>query len=277
MKNIAIQGQEGSYHALAASHIFGTDINLIACDWFDSVFTSVEDGQSDFAIVAIENSLSGSISEVYDLLRRDSLSIVGEIYMQISLKLIGFPGTRMLDIRNVYSHPVAILESKEFLHSKLSHADVHERNDTAESVEYVANGKDNSSAAIGSKAAAKLYNLAVLADDIETDKHNYTRFIVLSKTKLTDKTTNKTSLLLTVKDQPGVLYSILGVFADRHINLSKIESRPIIGKTWNYYFYLDFDAGMQDVKAKGILEELSKFTDQLTVLGSYHKGEIVED
>lgn len=277
MKNIAIQGQEGSYHALAASHILGTDINLIACDWFDSVFTSVEDDQSDFAIVAIENSLSGSISEVYDLLRRDSLSIVGEIYMQISLKLIGFPGTQLQDIRNVYSHPVAILESKDFLHSKLSHADVHERNDTAESVEYVANGKDNSSAAIGSRAAAKLYNLAVLADDIETDKHNYTRFIVLSKNKLTDETTNKTSLLLTVKDQPGVLYNILGVFADRDINLSKIESRPIIGKTWNYYFYLDFDAGMQDVKAKGILEELSKFTDQLTVLGSYHKGEIVED
>jgi prephenate dehydratase len=232
---------------------------------------------SEYGIVAIENSLTGSISEVYDLLRRDKLSVVGEIYMRVSLKLIGQPGTKLHEIKQVFSHPVALLESKEFLHTRLHDVDVHERSDTAESVAFIASKNDRSMAAIGSKAAAKLHGLTVLSDDIETDKHNYTRFILLSKRKKFEKPANKTSLLITAKDQAGVLHKILGVFARRQINLSKIESRPIIGKTWNYYFYLDFDAGILDKNCDGILVELGKFTEQLTVLGSYPKGVIVED
>jgi prephenate dehydratase len=276
-KRVAIQGQEGSYHALATHTIFGKDIGLVPCEWFPETFDALSTNKADYAIVAIENSLAGSITEVYDLLRKSKLNIVAELYMQIELKLIGFEGVNLKDIHRVYSHPVALSEAQSYLHEKLPQAELFERNDTAESVEFVSQAGDKSQAAIGSEAAAHLHGMSVLADHIEANNQNYTRFIVLNKSNKPVDGANKTSIVLTLKDKPGALYNLLGVFAKRNINLSKLESRPHIGRIWHYYFYIDFEAGIDQPGIGQLLGEVYDMTDELIVLGSYPKGRVVED
>lgn len=273
---VSIQGQAGSYHDIASKHLFGNEIKQLQRENFAEVFEDVQAGRASKAVVAIENSLVGSINEVYDLLLKDSLQIEGELYMRISHNLIGLQGATLQQIKTVYSHPMALLQCEAFLDTKLASADVHERHDTAESVEFVAQQKDPSQAAIASAAAAKMHGLKILQSDIETDKHNYTRFIVLSPKDSKIQTTNKTSIVIACKNTPGALYNALGVFANRGINLSKLESRPIIGKSWNYHFYIDFEAGVSDPKTTQAVAELETYTSKINILGSYLKGQVLE-
>jgi len=273
---ISIQGNSGSFHDIAARQLFGTDHTQLQRATFAEVFRDVQTKQADIAIVAIENSSVGSINEVYDLLLKDGVKIVGELYMRISHNLIGHKHTKLSDIQTVYSHPMAILQCEQFLDTKLSQAEVHERHDTAESVEYVASLKDPTLAAIGSARAAKLHKLEILVPDIETDKHNYTRFIVLSLQDNKDKNANKTSVVITAKNIPGALHKVLGVFANRDINLTKIESRPIIGKGWNYYFYIDLESGLNTSITQDALKELAEYTNSIAILGTYQKGKVLE-
>lgn len=275
-KKISIQGESGSFHDIAARQLFGTEHIQLQRATFAEVFNDVQTKKADLAIVAIENSSVGSINEVYDLLLRDGVKIIGELYMRISHNLIGIKGTKLTDIQTVYSHPMALMQCEQFLDTKLTGAEVHERHDTAESVEYVASLNDKSLAAIGSARAAKIHKLDIIASDIETDKHNYTRFIVLSLQENLDKLADKTSIVITAKNIPGALHKVLGVFSDRKINLSKIESRPIIGKGWNYYFYIDFETGLHTQAAADALEELRKYTNSINILGTYQKGKIIE-
>ncbi len=272
---ISIQGESGSFHDIAARQLFGTDHTQLQRATFAEVFSDVQSKQADIAIVAIENSSVGSINEVYDLLLKDGVKIVDELYMRISHNLIGLKGTKLNEIQTVYSHPMALMQCEQFLEIKLPQAEVHERHDTAESVEYVASQGDKTLAAIGSARAAKLHKLEILAPDIETDKHNYTRFIVLSLNDSNDKLANKTSIVITAKNIPGALHKVLGVFANRGINLTKIESRPIIGKGWNYYFYIDFEAGLHSPIAQEALKELIDYTDTINILGTYQRGKIL--
>lgn len=272
---ISIQGESGSFHDIAARQLFGTDHTQLQRATFAEVFSDVQSKQAEIAIVAIENSSVGSINEVYDLLLKDGVKIIGELYMRISHNLIGLKGTKLNEIQTVYSHPMALMQCEQFLEIKLPQAEVHERHDTAESVEYVAGQGDKTLAAIGSARAAKLHKLEILAPDIETDKHNYTRFIVLSLNDSNDKLANKTSIVITAKNIPGALHKVLGVFANRGINLTKIESRPIIGKGWNYYFYIDFEAGLHSPIAQEALKELIDYTDTINILGTYQRGKIL--
>ena len=272
---IAIQGQIASYHDIARKKYFkGTDQEALHCDTFKEVFEAVSNDDVDYGLVAIENSLYGSINDTYDLLLKHNLSIVGEIYLRINHCLLAIDGAKLTQIRQVHSQLFALAQCEDFLDTKLPNAKRLEENDTAASAAMVARSKDIHMAAIASKDAAKLYDLEVLASSIESNKQNYTRFIVFGKHPNSNTDTNKTSLIVhTDQDtKAGSLYRTLGVFANRSINLTKIESRPIAGKAWHYLFYMDFEIGINDPLYSEALEELRQIGAKADALGSYAKG-----
>jgi prephenate dehydratase len=271
MKTVSIQGEPASYHDIATRQFFGDDVQLDCQDSFKAVFSTLKDGRADFAVIALENSLYGSINEVYDLLLKYKFWILGEVYLRIEHCLIGLPGSRMNGIKEVHSHPVALAQCEDYLDTKLAHAERFEHHDTAGSVADVKKWNDITKAAIASKAAAELYNLTVLAKNIETNNENYTRFVVLHKNRQ-DLDANKTSLVLQTDNSPGALYRALGAFADRNINLSKLQSRPIIGRAWKYMFYIDVEAGILDANLTEALLQLEDQGCTVVVLGSYEKS-----
>lgn len=269
---VAIQGQAGSFHAIAAKSLFGADVSLVYCDTFKSVFTSLEAGKVTHVIVAIENSLYGSINEVYDLLLAHQFSITGEVYEQIGLHLFGIEGSSLSDITDVYSQAPALAEAEEYLENHLKQATRHEYYDTAAAAQYVADEKNIHKAAIASKEAGEISSLELLASNIETHHHNYTRFIALSKNSDVATENNKTSITFRTQDKAGSLYEALGVFAKQQINLTKLESRPIVGKAWRYMYYVDFSAGINELHAQKALEELKSHATHIRILGSYRAG-----
>lgn len=275
MTKIAIQGEAASFHDIAASEFFNGS-KRIYCDSFYETFKTLVDGKADYALIAIENSLYGSINEVYDLLRKEDVSIIGETYLRIEQCLIGFPDTDLSAVTDVYSHPVAIAQCEDFLDTYLPHASRNEHPDTAGSVEFIKAQGNKASVAIAGREAAKHYGMTVLKGSIETNKENYTRFMVVSKnsTEPIRGKANKTSMVLTTSDEPGALYSALGTFARQNINLTKLQSRPIIGKAWHYMFYLDANASTDDPRLKQALEELSLQDCDVDILGSYPAGSL---
>lgn len=270
---IAIQGEEASFHALAARQFFGNDVELVSCATFTDTFAALANGRADQAVVAIENSLFGSINEVYDLLLKHSFSIVGEVYLRVEQCLIGLPGSAIEDVREVHSHPVALAQCEAYLDETLTRAERFEHHDTAGSVADVKKWGDKTKTAIASEAAAKLHDMVVLAKGVETHKQNYTRFVVLSLQPTSQPTaTNKTSLVLTTDHAPGALYKALGVFASRNINLTKLQSRPIVGSAWHYMFYVDVSAGSSSEEFQQALVELKTQQCDVTLLGSYQEN-----
>lgn len=275
---VAIQGAQNSFHDIARRAYFSNSEAVVHCDTFKQVFQAVEKDNADMGLVAIENSLYGSINDVYDLLLKYRFWISGEIYLRINHCLLGVNGATLATIKEVHSQLPALAQCEEFLDTKLSHAERLEHHDTAGSAADVAKWNDRTKAAIASRTAGELHNLKILAEDIETHKQNYTRFIIFSKQKKAVVDANKTSLVVRtdMDTKPGALYRTLGVFAKRNINLTKIESRPIIGKAWHYMFYLDFDQGIENTSTKDALHDLSKMKVEATPLGSYLKGQIIE-
>jgi prephenate dehydratase len=276
---VSIQGQPGSFYDIAARKYFGPQYSPVCRNTFAEVFADIESGAAAFGLAAIENSLYGSINQNYDLLLKyEDIGIKGEIYLRVEHCLIGLPGTELKDIKEVYSHPVALAQCEEFLNSKLPHAEQLGHHDTAGSVAEIKSLDDPSKVAIASEAAAKLHGMTVLRRNIETHHQNYTRFIVLSKNGEVPIDATKTSFVLTklrndTDLKAGSLYRALGCFAKRGINLSKIESRPVIGKAWHYIFYMDFDTGLNDPEAQDALKELTELGAEYRVLGSYKQGE----
>ena len=268
----AIQGQEASFHDIAARQIYGENIDIVPCETFASTFAALSSGEADQAVVAIENSLFGSINEIYDLLLKHRFWICGEVYLRVEQCLIGLQGASLQKITEVHSHPVALAQCEDFLDKKLPQAKRFESHDTASSVVEVKQWGDPTIAAIGSAAAAKLHGLKILAREIETNKQNYTRFVVLQKNKKSIEGTDKTSLVLVTSHQPGSLHKALGVFAKRGINLSKLQSRPIIGQAWHYMFYVDVEVG-NGTKLADSLADLKQQDCEATVLGSYKSGQ----
>ncbi len=268
--NIAIQGFAASFHEIAAKRIFTDDIQLTYCRTFKEVFQALAEGAVDHAVVAIENSLYGSINDVYDLLLKHDFWICGELYEHIGLHLMAPQGAALHGITDVYSMAPAIAEAEAFLDTHLPGAERHEHADTALAAKEVADWNDPTKAAIASRAAAATYHLSVLADNIETHHQNYTRFIALSRTKQTPSTVTKTSITFQTADAPGSLYAALGVFASRNINLTKLESRPIIGNAWQYMYYLDFESSFDTA----MQTELDRYATNVRVLGSYANGTI---
>lgn len=273
---IAIQGEPGSFHAVAAKRLYGEDIELICCDSFKQVFKLLANEEADEAVVAIENSLYGSINDVYDLLLSNDTWIHGEVYELINLFLFGTQESSTGSITDVYSHPAALGEAEDYLDKTLPDARRHEHSDTAAAAEMVASADDQTKAAIASRHAGEELGLKVLAEHIETHEHNYTRFIALSREQKSANSANKTSIIFRTVDKPGALYNALGVFAKYEINLSKLESRPIIGEAWQYMYYIDFKAGTGEQRTIKALEELAQYASNIRILGSYKAGQTVE-
>jgi len=268
-KTISIQGEAASFHAIAAGRYFGSELELLGQETFLGTFDALREGKADYAVAALENSLFGSINEVYDLLQRHKFWICGEVYLRIEQCLIGLPDARIDMIREVHSHPVALAQCEQYLDTMLKQAERFEHHDTAGSVADIKRWADPAKAAIAGSAAAKLHGMKILAREIETNKQNYTRFVVLSREILPNESANKTSLILSTDHQPGALYNALGTFANRGLNLSKLQSRPIVGKAWHYVFYVDVNAGTQSKKLKDAIAELQQQNCTVSILGSY--------
>lgn len=276
---VAIQGQAGSFHDIAAHAFFKGAVELVPCQTFASLFNTLGSSMSEVGLAAIENSLYGSINEVYDLLLKHKFWISGEVYLRIEQCLVGFPGTPLDKIQEVWSQREALGQCEEYLNSALPQAGRVEYYDTAASVAELKRLGDSSKAAIASHAAAELHGMAVLAREIETYKQNYTRFVVLEKKSSRILHANKTSLVLGIADQtlgigdtPGALYNALGAFAKQNINLTKLQSRPLAGKAWHYIFYVDIDCGIDESRMKKALVDLEKQKCEVTLLGSYISG-----
>ena len=268
---IAIQGTAASFHDIAARQYFGKDIQTIECETFAACFDAVTQQRADAALVAIENSLFGSINQVYDLLLHHDVSMSGEIYLRIEQCLIGLPGAQVDNIREVHSHPVALAQCEDYLDTSLSLAERLEHHDTAASVASIKRWNDPTKAAIASVQAATLHGMSVLAEGIETNQENYTRFVAVHRkdTKQQNDPASKTSLILVTDHKPGALYHALGVFAHHGINLLKLQSRPIIGQAWHYMFYIDIDATAEDSAFAAICRQLEQQNCEVIHLGSY--------
>ncbi len=269
---VAIQGIAGSFHHAAAETLLSKDINIVPCESFRQVFEAVSFDAVDRGLAAVENSLYGSINETYDLLQKYDTWIVGEVYEHVSFGLFSVAGAKLDGITDVYSQAPALGECREYLANEVSWATQHEVYDTAAAAKMVADADSPKKAAISSYKAAQLYNLVPVADNIEDNPHNYTRFVLLSKHRVKLLDANKSSILLTTDHTSGALYKALGFFAEANINLSKIESRPIPGATWNYVFYIDYEAAIESPESTAVLSKLTDAGFSVTELGSYEKA-----
>jgi len=268
---VAYSGVPGSFSHKASHQFFGTDRPLLNCKNFGEVFHAIENGDASLGVIPVENSLTGSNHENYDLLLKHDLKIVGELTLRVIHNLIGHEGTKLDDIERVYSHPQVFEQCKLFLQSH-ANWDLVASNEAASSVFRVKENKKSTDAAIASKEAAKFSQLSVLKESIETNPQNFTRFVVISNDAFLDGPMNKSSLIYTVSDKPGALYETLKVFAENQINLVKLESRPVGDKPWEYLFYVDVELDIEDEQSRNILETLKQKTEFFKILGRYHKG-----
>jgi len=265
---VAIQGEAGSFSHAAALETRGPVVQLVPCATFVELFRAVETGAAASGVVPIENTLAGSVHENYDLLSAHALHVVAETELRIRHCLIAPPRTTLPQIRRVASHPVALAQCRHFF---LTHPGVVAvpAYDTAGSVRDVMAGTAAADAAIASKLAAELYGADVVAEGLEDHAENYTRFLVVAREPAPrgSEESQKSSLILSLGNTPGTLYRALGVFAARGLNLTKIESRPLPGRPWEYLFYVDVVDTGQGIGAA--LEELRAFTSGIRVLGTY--------
>jgi prephenate dehydratase len=271
-KGIAIQGFEGSFHQMAARHFFGKDVKVIPCATFKEGFkTAADKKESDGGIMAIENSIAGSILANYNLLQKSNLKIAGEVYLQIKQNLLVNPGVKLEDIREVHSHTMALQQCYEFLDKykwKLVETD-----DTALSAKHIHQHKSKHIAAIASKLAAELFNLNMIAPNIHTLKSNYTRFLVLQREDMAATVTNadKASVNFYTDHSRGSLAKVLTKIADGGINLSKLQSFPIPGSDFKYNFHADmeFDTKKQ---FETVIDDMKSLTKELKIYGVYKNG-----
>ena len=272
-KRIAIQGGYGAYHDIAAHYFFeGQSIEIIPRTTFKELFKSLKQQQADYGIMAIENSLAGSILPNYTLIKDSGKKIIGEIFLRIRQNLVAIPGQKIDDIRDVYSHPMAILQCQDFF-DRYPKIELHDSSDTALSAKKIHDHKLKGVGAIASSLAAEKYKLEILVSGIETNKLNYTRFLLLSDKEngipLSEK--NKASIYFTLGHEIGSLSKILMILSFYNMNLSKIQSLPIVGKEWEYQFYLDLEYDNYDMY-KNAVEAIKPFSDKIGILGEFKKG-----
>jgi prephenate dehydratase len=275
-KKIAIQGGYGAFHEIAAHHFFkNEEIEILPRNTFRDMLTTLKDRQCDFGIMAIENSLAGSIIPNYNLIINGNMHITGEIYLRIKQNLVAMPGVKIGELREVYSHPMAILQCQDFFDAH-PHIRLIESMDTALSAQEVADKKARDLGAISSRMAAEKYGLDLVSESIETNKMNYTRFLILSENgiKIPREEVNKASIHFTVAHKFGSLSKILSILSYYEINLAKIQSMPIVGKDWEYMFYVDVEINDYEMY-KRALEAIGPFTPSIGILGEYSKGESV--
>ena len=263
---IAFQGEPGAYSEQAVFEYFGT-VDAQPCETFETVFAAVNSGACACALIPIENSLAGSIHQNYDLLLQNQLHIVGEYLLRVRHCLIVIPGVSKSEIKRAISHPQALGQCAEYLRSHGIRPEP--AYDTAGSVKLVKDLGAMDAAAIASRRAAEIYQMQVLEEGIEDHPENYTRFLAIAPEPASPGADAKTSIVFTLRNQPGALFKALSVFALRDLDLTKIESRPLQGKPWEYLFYIDFIGGSHEETTRRALDHLGEYALMLRVLGSY--------
>ncbi len=273
MKRVTIQGIAGCFHETAARRFFGDEpIEVIPCETFEQLFDRLAADPSLLGIAAIENTIAGSLLPNHELLRRSRLRVIGEEKIRISHTLCALPGQRIDEIEEVRSHPIALMQCGDFL-KRMPRARVVERDDTAGSAREIAEGGLRHTAAICGADAAALYGLEVLAEGIETNRHNFTRFLVLADPNAplpAGPAADKASFLFTLPHTQGSLSKVLTVLSFYDVNLTKIQSLPIIGREWEYRFYIDvtFD---DYTRYRQAVEAVRPLTSDFTILGEYRQ------
>jgi chorismate mutase/prephenate dehydratase len=270
-RKVAFQGVHGAFSEDAVFSYFQDDVEAIPCNEFEEVFEMVEKGEVSHAVVPVENSLEGSVTTVSDLLLDSDLTVTGEALVLVRHCLIGQPDSSMETIKRVYSHPQALGQCRSFLSQHPAWEKIPSY-DTAGSVKLVKERGRMEEAAVASKRAATFYGMKVLQEDIQSSTRNFTRFFVVEKTASMPTEGDKTSLAFSTKNIPGALYQCIGAFAERGVNLSKLESRPRKGRTWEYVFYVDVDGHVDDPKVSDALSDLVRRSSFVKVFGSYKKA-----
>jgi prephenate dehydratase len=275
-KKVAIQGIKGSFHDIAAHQYFeGEQLELLCCDTFEQVFEAMRDDHDVIGLVAIENTIAGSLLHNYELLRDSRMQVIGEHKLRIKHSLLCLPDDSWESITEVNSHPVALMQCRQFLqqHRGLK---IVEAEDTAGAARDISEQQLHGHAAICSVHAAKLYGMKVLEEGIETNKHNFTRFLVVSDPLnapylCSPDTSNKASLVFSLPHNEGSLSQVLSIFSFYRINLTKIQSLPIIGREWEYMFYVDLTYDSY-IRYRQSIDAIRPLTRQLSVLGEYREG-----
>jgi prephenate dehydratase len=274
MRKIVYQGVKGAFSYLVAEQLFGADNEFIGKRHFKEVFEDVSNGEADLGVIPIENTLAGSIYENYDLLERYNLHVIAERKLRIEHNLLGVKGSTIDTIKKVFSHAKALEQCERFFEE---HPDIEEviADDTAGAAKYISEQKNDEYGAIASREAATLYGLEIIQKNIEDNPHNWTRFFVVSRVAEVVPTADKASLVLATNHTPGSLFRALKIIAENNLNMSKLQSRPIEGKPFEYYFYVDVELPSSPTKPfADILEELKKETRELRLLGMYQAHQL---
>jgi prephenate dehydratase len=270
MTSVSFQGERGAYSEAAARVFFNTEIQTVPLQTFAEVLENTTHDKTKYSILPVENSLEGSVGESYDLLYSTSLNAIGEVYHRIEHCLIGIGSLE--EINAVYSHPQALGQCRNFIEKhKMKTVPTY---DTAGSVKIIKDLDKKNIACIASKDASKIYNVPVIAENIANNSNNYTRFLILSKDNKNETYKDKTSIIFSIKHEPGSLYRIIENFHNYNVNLTKIESRPTRTNTWEYNFYVDFEGHKKNPRIAEMLEKINRETLFMKVLGSYPYAKI---
>ena len=265
---VVFQGAEGAYSQMAMMQYFGESVNAFHVDTFREAMCSIEEGRADFAVLPIENSTAGIVSEIYDLLAEFENYIVGEQIIRIEHCLLGVPGAKQEQIRTVYSHPQSLMQSARYLNAHENWRQISMQNNAFAARRVIEDG-DMSQAAIASEQAAKIYGLDILERGVNQADNNSTRFIIVTNQKIFLKNASKVSLCLEVSHESGSLYRILSHFIYNNLNMCKIESRPIEERNWEYRFFIDFEGNLADGAVKNALRGLREEARSMKILGNY--------
>lgn len=265
--SVACQGIEGSNSQLACEKMFNNP-NIVFLNSFEAVFSAVEKELCRYGMLPIENSLNGSVAEVYDLMKKNKFYIVKSVRMKINHTLLAKNGAKLSDIKEIYSHNQALGQCSEYL-KNMKELKINTSENTAVAAKYVSELNDNRSAAISTRDCAELYGLSILSDNIQNNDNNYTRFICISKQMEIYPGANKTSLMFTVPNKPGALYRIISKFAALGVNLTKLESRPIPDKDFEFMFHIDLDTSVFSEEILNVVCQLESGPESFVFLGSY--------
>lgn len=267
---VGYQGVNGAFSQKALKSFFGKDTVNVGFPEFEDVYKALKDGRIDYGVLPIENTLTGSIYDNYDLIRDYNFYIVGEVAVPISQCLMALPGTKLEEITKVYSHPQGLAQSSNYINAHPNMEPMPYK-DTAMAAQYVYEKQERNKAAIASPMAAKLYGLEVIEPDVQNDPTNMTRFMIISREMICTDDANKVSVIFTLNHRVGTLYNMLQIIRQSSINLVRIESRPMVNEQWQYYFYIDFEGSIRETRVQRAIEKMKANCNTLRVLGSYVK------
>ena len=265
---VVYQGVEGAYSHAAAMQYFGDDVDAYHVKTWEDAMDDVESGKADYAVIPIENSSAGAVVDNYDLLIKHHIVIVAETCVAVDHALLGLPKAELTDVERVYSHPQALMQCSQYLNARKDWQQISVAN-TALAAKKILEDQDKRHAAVCSAYAASVYGLSVLADNINDEKNNSTRFIVITNQKVFLKDATKISICLELPHESSSLYHLLSHFAYNDLNMTKIESRPMEGKSWEYRFFIDFEGNLADPAVKNAIRGLREESRNLRILGNY--------